>query len=99
MYVQRNLFLVKILLILVLPSGFKFSQLEMSQFSNLSFVLINLSTHSPSEVVLAVLLRSFVFEPAKDKEIKFSMGSIVWPRVVGSSGRAELPIKVSLVKS
>jgi hypothetical protein len=51
------------------------------------------------EVVLAVLLQSFKFEPVQGKEIRFNMAGIQWPQVVGGPNKPALPLKVSLVES
>jgi hypothetical protein len=80
-------------------SGFKFSQLEMSKcFPRKVIQSVSLRNIFPSEVVLAVLLQRFVFEPAKDKEIRFNRAGVVWPEVIGGSGKPELPVKISLVE-
>jgi hypothetical protein len=51
-----------------------------------------------AEVVLAMFLQVFVFEPVENKEIRFSIGGVVWPQVAGGSGKPELPVKVSLAR-
>jgi hypothetical protein len=51
-----------------------------------------------AEVVLAIFLQVFSFEPVENKEIRFNMGGVVWPQVVGGSGKPELPVKVSLAR-
>lgn len=74
---------------------FKFSQLETSSlFHHYGEILRCFFV----EVVLAILLQIFIFEPADNKEISFRREAIICPQAVGGSGKTELPIKVSLAK-
>lgn len=80
-------------------SGFKFSQMEMSEL-NIQVSLVyshRPSTNEPySEVVLATLLANYKFELPKEK-IVWNMSGIIYPSV--GTDKAEMPLKVTKVKS
>ena len=81
-------------------SGFKFSQLEMSQslcynlYVELGFLIFAIST----EVVLSLLIESLEFAPSK-KEIFWQMTVVATPIVVSEGTRPKLPLLVKLAKS
>lgn len=76
-------------------SGFKFSQLEMSMLPTCSEVG-KLLRYMFTEVVLAVMLRSFRFTPS-DKEVYWNLGGVNYPTIGKVSNKPELPIKVQAI--
>jgi hypothetical protein len=77
--------------------GFKFSQLEMSEFVRLSGLKIaRVLNHLLSpEIVLCVLLDKFKFNLPNDRKIFWRMTGIATPSIEGGS-KAEMPLIVSL---
>ena len=83
-----------VLMIEVILSGFKFSEIEMSASCVISCRERCLTGNS--EVVLSVLVSMFTFE-SSDKPIKWNMGTVCLPTVEGHY-TPELPIKIQLYK-
>ena len=61
-------------------------------------VLTNLFFSRCAEVVLAVLLSTFRFE-LSDKSIYWNLAGVVYPSVQKEGSEAEMPMKVTLLKS
>ena len=81
----------------LLSSGFKFSQLEMSEWLVLFF--LTYLTRPVAEVVLVVLLTSFKFSMSeKSKEVVWNMAGIRYPTVGKVSGHAEFPMKLTPIE-
>ena len=79
-----------------IPSGFKFSQLEMSQ-SRWSRPCPHSEYSHPLEVVLSLLVESFRFSPS-EKEVIWQMNGLATPTVPSSgSSRSQLPLRVEKV--
>lgn len=76
---SRGLINVLQLTVLV-DSGFKFSQLEMSAYIGAHKQSYPLLTYDSAEVVLAVMLCSFRFSLG-EKEIYWNMGGVNYPTV------------------
>lgn len=79
---------------LLLHSGFKFSQLEMSQSQLVNHALSRNSTHGGSaEVLLSVLISSFRFS-LTGKPLVWNNSAITYPTVGTVSLKSELPLLV-----
>ncbi|KAL0954834.1 hypothetical protein HGRIS_003778 [Hohenbuehelia grisea] len=77
--------------------GFKFSQLEMSEYT-ISTFMSRVHLGIMAEAVLSVMVESFVFSLPKE-EIVWNMTAIATPTVKGAKGvMAQMPLKMELVK-
>lgn len=74
--------------------GFKFSQLEMSEWCPSSVPRDRANSSDFTEVVLCALLDKFKFTPAQEKQIEWKLTNIVTATVVGEIG-PKLPLVVS----
>lgn len=78
-------------------SGFKFSELEMSEQSHEVYFSRRKTHPYPSELVLSILLESFIFSPSS-KEIVWNMRGLASPTIKGSKqDRPVMPMKLTLV--
>ena len=78
--------------------GFKFSQLEMSKFINITLVDTHTDGYFPVEVVLAVLLERLQFL-SLHKKVFWQMNGIAVPILEESESlEPQLPLRVTLVK-
>lgn len=78
-------------------SGFKFSQLEMST-CNLSHIYRSVLNfhHRPTEVLIAVLVETFIFSES-DQPIIWNVSGVAYP-TVGTNPKASMPLRVSLAE-
>lgn len=78
---------------LLIRSGFKYAQLELSTWA---YILLNqlLTSKLSPEVILSILLSSFKFE-LTDKSIFWNHAGVMYPTVETESKRPEMPLTVS----
>lgn len=89
--------LIPILMRAMSHSGFKFSEMEMSEYYLFSFEIYNAIIFFV-ELVLSILLETFVFSPGTRK-IFWAMSTLAQPVLADSnSSYPHLPLKVSFVK-
>ena len=81
---------------MVCHSGFKFAELEMSEFCTCFFLEVSLKLRA--EVVLAILLQRFVFEPS-DIEITWMPAPVLYPTTGSDRTHSHLPIRVRKYKA
>ncbi|GBE84055.1 Docosahexaenoic acid omega-hydroxylase CYP4F3 [Sparassis crispa] len=77
--------------------GFKFSEMEMSEYCMPLSRVGKIDEFPPGEVVLAVLVPKFTFELTA-KPIVWNMAPVRYPTVGKESVKAEMPLKVGLFK-
>ncbi len=77
------------------PSGFKFSQLEMSECA--TFMRRSGPAHRDfTEVVLSVLLSAFRFETS-ERPITWNASAVIYPTTGGVSTQPEMFLKLSKI--
>ena len=82
--------------------GFKFAELEMSKQKFLvtwAMLINHFYCFTWTEMILASLIQSFIFELPDDKEIIWNLGGIQTPSTRGSTMQSpHMPMKISPVK-
>lgn len=78
-------------------SGFKFSEMEMSESSRASVFLSSDDLFARAEVVLSVLVSTFTFE-LPDKPIEWNVAGVWYPTVGKGSNKPQLPLRVRIYK-
>jgi hypothetical protein len=82
--------------LILIYSGFKFSQLEISMCS-LNYLQYSVSDFAWfPEVILSVLIPKFKFYPSQ-KEVVWELNNIVQPTLKGQPGVPKLPLVVEAI--
>ena len=80
-------------------SGYKFAEMELSEFESTNSFAESDNYLACAEVVLSVLVSSFTFEKLPDKPIEWNVAPIWYPTVGKFSNIPQLPLRVRVYEA